>query len=416
MASLRDATAFAFGAGVVAAGFPPVVFVPDKLGLDASPERVVATPAVLLAVFALVVAARRPRRDDEPLTRERRLLGLAVALLALGVLASLTSSNDVAYSIVITVLAFVAPVAIYVAVRRSDLPSEWLVGGFIFAAAVFMLRADVRFFEQNGFPTGHQMFLAKFSNAPYDFHYYGLGNPDGTAAFALMPLVATTLWLGAPRVSRWLRAALAIALVVELGTIVMLYSRSASLLASLVLVAGVLVGVKRHWAIHAALAAGVSVACAILLLAIGATYQLQVFSVKGGTSGGNRVTWTYEGFQALTAHLLTGRGVGRYNEPNGFIPAHSALVQAGAEMGIAGFVGFGLLVLGALAIAVRTVGTLGLTGAQTGAAVAAAVFLAYCTVAGAASEAAYSGYVSVWALGLALMLGVGARPAPPISD
>jgi O-antigen ligase len=393
------------GAGIAASGFPPLANAPNVLGIGLTPWRVVLTPAVLLGAGALAMAWLFPRQDS--LERPVRWLLVAACLLVAGAALSLLRSDDVWYSLLIGILALLAPCAVAVGVARSTLAPALLAGSFLAAIGLFLLRADIQFINLNGLPSSATLFAAKFRNQPYDFHYYTLGNPDNTAAFLLIPLGLALFWLGQVALSMRARGLLAVSLSISAVTMVFAYSRSAlAWCLGLAFLAIALAPLARRARITLA---GVLVLLAVAaLLALNPGYLLDIFSSGEGSSGSVRLGSIAEALPVLRANPLTGFGLGMFNTVDGYVPAHSAIVQATVELGVVGLAGATLLLASSVALFWSRVRSRLRMRASLphAAATAAASYLLYCAFTGGSSEALYSEYVSVWGLSLALLLGL----------
>lgn len=404
-AVVRTAAAMVLGAGVAASGFPPLANAPDVLAIGLTPWRVVLTPAVLLGAGTLAMAWLFPRRDD--LERPVRWLLVAACLLVAGAALSLLRSDDVWYSLLIGILALLAPCAVAIGVARSTLSSALLAGAFLAVIGLLLLRADLQFIKLNGLPTSTTLFAAKFRDQPYDFHYDTLGNPDGTAAFLLMPFGLALFWLTHPALGVRARALLVVSLGISGATMVLAYSRSALAWGIvLVLVAVAQAPFARRTRI--ALVGGVALLAVATLLALNTGYLLSIFSSSEGSSGSVRLGSIAEALPVLRANPLTGFGLGMFNTVDGYVPAHSAIVQTGVELGVVGLAGAILLVASTVALFWARVRLPARAGLPHAAAAAAASYLVYCAFAGGSSEALYSGFVSVWGLSLTLLLGLAA--------
>jgi O-antigen ligase len=408
----RTAAAIVLGAGIAASGFPPLANAPSVLGIGLTPWRVVLTPAVLLGAGALAMAWLFPRRDS--LEPPARWLLVAACLLIAGAALSLLRSDDVWYSLLIGIVALLAPFAVAVGVARSTLTPALLAGSFLAAVSLFLLRADIQFIRLEGLPTSATLFAAKFRNQPYDFHYYTLGNPDDTAAFLLMPLGLALFWLSQAALTARVRALLAVLLVISCVTMVFAYSRSALAWSlGLACLAAMQAPLARRT--RMALLGVVALLTVATLLALSPNYLLDIFSSGEGSSGSVRLGSIAEALPVLRANPLTGFGLGMFNTVDGYVPAHSAIVQAGVELGVVGLAGAVLLLASSIALfwSRARLGLQARAGLPHAAAATAASYLLYCAFTGGSSEALYSEYVSVWGLSLALLLGLA---APRFSD
>ena len=70
--------------------------------------------------------------------------------------------------------------------------------GFLVVSSLLLLRAAVVFVRDYGSPAPADMFAAKFSSVPYDFHYYGLQNPTQTSLWVLLPMTLGCYWAARP--------------------------------------------------------------------------------------------------------------------------------------------------------------------------------------------------------------------------
>jgi O-antigen ligase len=404
----RTVAGIVLGAGIAASGFPPLANAPDVLAVGLMPWRVVLTPAVLLGAGALATAWLFPRRDGV----ERSVCWLLVAacLLVAGAALSLLRSDDVWYSFLIGIVALLAPCAVAIGVARSTLTPALLAGAFLAATGLFLLRADLQFIKLNGLPTSAALFAAKFRNQPYDFHYYTLGNPDGTAAFLLLPLGLALFWLSHSALGARARALLAGSFGISSATMVLAYSRSAlAWCIGLVFLAVARAPLARRT--RMVLLGGVALLVVATLVALNTSYLLSIFSSNEGSSGSVRLGSIAEAAPVFKANPLTGFGLGMFSALDGYLPAHSAIVQAGVELGVVGLAGAILLLVSTVALFWSRARSAGQAGLPRAAAAAAASYLLYCAFAGGSSEALYNGYVSVWGLSLALLLGLAARRA-----
>jgi hypothetical protein len=405
----RTAAAIVLGAGIAASGFPPLANAPSVLGIGLTPWRVVLTPAVLLGAGALAMAWLFPRRDS--LERSARWLLVAACLLVAGAALSLLRSDDVWYSFLIGIVALLAPCAVAIGIARSTLAPAWIAGSFLAAVGLFLLRADLQFIKLNGLPTSATLFAAKFRNQPYDFHYYTLGNPDGTAAFLLLPLGLALFWLSQAALDGRARALLAVSFGLSGATMVLAYSRSAlAWCIGLMCLAVALAPLARRTRI--ALLGCVVLLAVATLAGLSTNYLLTIFSSNEGSSGSVRLGSIAEAAPVFRANPLTGFGLGMYGALDGYLPAHSAIVQAGVELGTVGLAGAILLLASTVALFWSRARSAGQAGLPRAAAVAAASYLLYCAFTGGSSEALYNGYVSVWGLSLALLLGLAAPRSP----
>jgi O-Antigen ligase len=417
--SLRHAAglvvAAGLGAGVPLSGFNPLNSAADVLGVPQQPILVLLTPAVLLGLLALAGAAIAPGAWSWQ--ADAKVVAAGGGLLILGFGASLLSTDDLWYSILVGATAVLAPAAVAAGVARSTISARVIAACFLLACCVMLMRAGLVFVQLHGVPTPETLYEVKFSNRAYDFHYYTLANPNGTAAWLLMPLALALFWAArCPTVRA--RAVLLAAAGPTAGTLILAYSRSA-LAAGVVLAIGALLALPlaraTRGAIVAAFLAGV---LAFALSPTNRTYLGAAVSAGPLSSAGERYTTTLDGIRVALDHPLTGVGLGRYNAETGHVPAHTAVAQAAAEMGVLGALGVSLLTLGSVLLAIRLVRDRDAGAPRAAAAVAAAGYLVFNLFNAGASEGLYSGYVSIWGLTLALLLGLAAgsdarRPAAP---
>jgi hypothetical protein len=373
------------------------------LGILQRPYLVVLMPSVLLAVAAFAGALLLPRREPPAVPA---LLKLGVTAFLLGGCLSMVVSYSHRDSVLFAITGVLAPIGVGWALRRTDVPLGLLAGTFLFAIVVLVARADVRYVQLNGLPTPQNLFTTKFTNSPYDFHYYTLNNPDQTAAFLLLPLTLAAAWGVSVqrRLGRWL---LALATMLIATTLVLVYVRFAIAVAFLVLIVAVLnAPIRRGIRL---VAVGALVIVTGMVAAIGNVwhYLSQVTNTGSSASGVVRATSLSDGLREMIRHPLTGAGVGRYGDLTSHVPAHSTLVQAGAELGVIGLIGAGLFTLGVLFNVRAVVRRDGWRGLQTAAAIAAAVYWIHASVAGGSDLGLAEGFVSVWGLSLALACTVG---------
>lgn len=391
------------GAGVPLSGFTPFNSAPDLLGMAQQPILVLLTPAVLLGGLALAGAVVAPAAWSWH--RDVKILAAGGVLLVIGFALSLLSTDDVWYSILIGATAVLAPAALAVGVARSAVPAHVVVGCFLLACCLMLVRADLVFVQLHGLPSPATLYEVKFLNRPYDFHYYTLANPNGTAAWLLMPL-AVALFSACGAVHRRTRIVLVAAAVLIGGTLILAYSRSA-IAAAILLVVGALaalpIGRPLRYAVIATFVVGV---VAFALAPTNRDYLSAVVATDPLSSGGERVTTTVDGLRVALDHPLTGVGLGRYNLQTGYVPAHTSIAQAAAEMGVFGALGMLLVTIGSVMLAIRLARAHGCGAVRVAAAIAAAAYLVFNVFIAGASEGLYSGYVSVWGLTVALLLGL----------
>lgn len=396
------AVAGGLGVGVPFSGFNPFNSVPDVLGVPQQPILVLLTPAVLLGLLALVGAFMAPAACSWH--TDVKIMAAGGALLITGFVLSLLSTDDIWYSILIGATAILAPAAVAVGVARSAIPPRVVVGCFLLACCLMLARADLVFVKLHGFPSPKTLYEVKFSNRAYDFHYYTLANPNGTAAWLLMPLgLALFCAVGALGGRRVVLVGIA---VLTGATLILAYSRSA-MAAGILLVLGALGALPGarvvRLGIIAMFVAGV---VAFALSPTNREYLSAIVSTDPFSSGSERYSSTIGGLQVALDHPLTGVGLGRYNVETGYVPAHTAIAQAAAEMGLFGALGLSLLTIGGVMLALRLARTSGCGAPRAAAAISGAVYLVFNVFNAGASEGLYSGYVSVWGLSLALLLGL----------
>jgi hypothetical protein len=406
---MQIALGVVIGAGIPLSGFTPLNNASAVLDISQRPYLVVLMPSVLLVVIALAGAALLPR-STPPTTPA--LLKLGVVAFLLGGCLSMTIAYSHRDSVLFAITGLVAPIALGWALRRTDVPLGLLAGTFLFVVVVMLVRADVRYVELNGLPTPKNLFTTKFTNSPYDFHYYTLNNPDQTAAFLLLPLTLAAAWGVSvqKRLGRWL---LALATVLIAATVMLVYVRFAMAVAFSVLVVALLNMPVRRWIRLATV--GVLVIATGAAAAIGNVwhYLSQVTSTGTSATGVVRATSLADGLKEMVHHPFTGAGVGRYGDFTSHVPAHSSLVQAGAELGVAGLIGASLFTLGVLFNVRAVVQRNGWRGLQPAAAIAAAVYWIHASLAGGSDLGLAEGFVSVWGLSLAFACTVGQPVATP---
>lgn len=400
----RTIAALIIGAGIPLSGFAPLNNVADVLAVRDFVPLTLLTPPALLAVFALLAAWIAPMQG--PRAAPPLLLRVGAGLLVLGGALSLLGSDDPGYSAVLLIMGLIAPCAVFVGARRADLPLGVMAGGFLGATTLLLLRADLNYFGDYGFglPTGADLFQAKFSNAPYDFHYYGLGNPDQTATFVLLSLTLALFWKHGRRhpsaAAKWRIAVVALCAF----TLVLLYARVPIAIGLAVGVAAILTASIPRAAKAAVLLGLVIGGVAFASDPVTQDYLGELTSQDSDSSGVERVTSIADGFQALGDHPLTGVGLGRYGTADGLPPAHSAVAQAAADMGLLGLAGIVLVLLAIAAIAVRRLRDGGSKGLPAAAALAVLVYSLAAVVVGGATAGVAVGLVPVWGLSVALLL------------
>jgi hypothetical protein len=392
------------GAGVASSGFAPFNQVADRLGVRAHPILVLITPEVLLGGLALLAAALRPApsagRPLRPLVAAGGLLVLAGAL-------SLTVSGDPGDSAIRLFVDVLAPVALAAGLIRADIPRGPLCLAFLVTAGVLWFHADLVFLRDYGWPTAGTLLRAKFTNHPYDFHYYGLGNPDQGALFLILPLTAAAFWALGP-ITRGLRWVLVALTGVFLASTLLVYVRVGMLAAVVILLAAVLAMPARRRT-RAALTGSIAVGAGVLA-AVSWSYLRLAASQSADASGVQRITAIGNGFATMWRHPLTGVGLGRYGVSPA-PPGHSALSQAAAETGVLGLVAVFAVTVWLCVLAVPVVrGSRG-RGLGPGAALAAGAFVIVAAFWGSYITVG-STYGGLWGMSLALMCGVAYGAGP----
>lgn len=390
----RLAAGGGIGAGVVLAGFDPLNHASDTLGVDGRPALAFLLPSTLLMLAAVAAALAFPARRAVAVPP---WIASGGVLLVLASLLSVAGSGAPAQSAGIAVTAVVAPVVTVVALARSRLSARWLLGGVLVATGLVCVRAGLVFLRDWGLPSTADLFTAKFQSVPYDFHYYTLGNPNGTAGWLLMPFVLAATWAAGAR--RWGRALLVLVAAVAAATLLLAYTRSAIAVAAAVLaVLAATAPPSRRVRLGAV---AVVLLGAVVLGVANRGYLGDLFSTAPDASVPERVRSLGDGLVVLARHPVGGVGVGQYGEVNGYFPAHSSLVQAGAEMGVLGIAALTLLT-GALAA--FAVGSRGLAAPARAAAAAVGVYAVYAALAAPATSGLANGYVAVWAMTAAVLL------------
>jgi hypothetical protein len=409
--SLPLAVCAAFiGAAVPLTGFSPLNHAGGVLHISSDPWRLILMPSVLLCLLCGIVAISVPARVQ----RLSPIVTVAAGGFVLAGCLSLLTTNHVDSSIVTLTLAVVAPIALFAGVRRTGLSPEIACGAFLAVNGALLIRDDWVFVRAYGFPSGHALFLAKFSNAPYDFHYYGLQNPDMFATYLLLPLTLSAFWCTARGISRTTRGLLIASTLICLATLALSYIRLDVGVGIVVVLAALLSSdLRRRWRglgvllILAAVAAFVANSTTSAYISdLSSTGQTASLEVRLRSIG--------NGLTVMAHHLLTGVGVGQY-APGG-TPAHSSIVQAGAEMGLLGFLSITVLT-GWLAWRGWTVGWR--LRRDTAVAPAAAIAVGSYAVVAAASGGARLGlalgYVNVWGLSAALIAAASGEPTSALA-
>jgi O-antigen ligase len=389
------------GAGIAASGFQPLNNVAGTLDIEALPWRVAFTPPALLALGAVSAAMWRPARDTRAVPVP--LLSGGVLLVAAAMI-SIFGSDAPRVTALSAVIGVVAPVLLLVALLRSRLDSRLICGGFLAAVTLLMLRAIAVFLADHGLPTRSKLESAKFTNQPYDFHYYTLGNPDHTGGFLLLPLALALFWALDSRLSWRSRLLLLGAAAVTFGGIVLTYARFATANAgAVILLAVAMLALRRRTRFAASVTAAV-VAVGVVLAALP-----YVAEILGGKSVSERVQSLADGLAALADHPLAGVGLGRFGDAAGYLHAHSSIIQAGAEMGVLGLCALTLLTGAVIWSAIGIVKADGWFGLRPAAAVAVAIYAVHAALAEPASEGLFNGYTAVSGLSAAMLLAVSLK-------
>jgi O-antigen ligase len=393
------AAAWLLGAAVPLSGFQPLDHSGDVLNVDSTPWHVIAMPATLIALASLVVTFLLPRQATVPAPR---WLVIGACLLMIGACLSLLQSDQGKDTLAQIITAVVAPIALFVGLRRSAVPVRVVALVFAAVAAVLLLRADIVFFAQKGLPTGTHLLQAKQSYEPGDFHYYGLQNPVGTSIFSVTVLAFGALWFLREQ-QQMVRIVLAAVSLIAILTLCLLYERI-GILIGLLITGYVLLKLpgRRRWGIG-------GIAILIVALAIIAGTGPGVASQLGllHTSSETRSSSLGPGVRAIVRHPLTGNGLGWSSQAISHRVAHSSVIQAGVEMGVFGLAGVGVLTAGFLASGWRALRDGSLDGMHYGALVAAGLYALYTLIAGGVNAGINDGLVSVWALAIALLAAIG---------
>jgi len=405
------AGAILLGAGVPASGFTPFNHADDVFALAEHPWRLVLMPPVLLAGLAVLAAVVAPARGP---SARAGPIAFGAALLLLAASLSLLGTDDQTRSGLLFVNAVLAPVALFLGLRSSALPRRLIALSFLAATVVLLARADLVFLMQEGLPTGDTLFRAKFANRPYDFHYFGLQNPNRTAAFVILPLALAAFWARDRRLPGLARTALVTVAAICLFTLVLLFIRSGILLGVLIVLGSFATSRRR-------LVLGVVVALVLGGVALAASpsvsgYLTGAGVLEEGSSGQVRLQSMADGMATAIAHPLTGLGLGYFERP-GAVAAHSSIPQAGAEMGVAGMAALTLLSIALLAAGVRLARRHGWSGLEAGAAVGVAAYVVQTVLFAGANAGLANGFVSIWGLSVALLLVIaGFGPAREESE
>jgi O-antigen ligase len=180
------------------------------------------------------------------------------------------------------------------------------------------------------------------------------------------------------------------------------------MVAAVVILFGAVLAMPARRGARGALA--VAVAVGVGLLAVASWHYLRLAaSQSADASGVQRINAIGDGFTTMWRHPLAGVGLGRYGVAP-LPPAHSALAQAAAEMGVLGLVAMLALIGWLCVLAVRRRATRW-RGLGPGAALAAAAFVIVAAPWGSFVTVG-STHVGFWAMSLALMCGVAYGGGP----
>jgi hypothetical protein len=400
------------GGGIAITGFPPLNNVSALLHTEALPFLIVLSPACLLALLA-IWTTWRSRPDLSWLTRVPRMAALCLALVSLGGVLSLWQSVNPGYSAALLAVGVLAPALVFLAVRSGALNPSYLAGAFIAMLVLLLARADLVFLSHNGFPTAQALYDAKFSSRPYDFHYYTLGNPDQTAAFLIIPFTLSLFWAVGRSTPRSTRLWLFLATGVILATIFLLYVRLADLFVVATLILATLRSPRTTW-VRVGIVGAIAAAFVAFGVASPGHYLLHIFQTSEGSSGAVRLGSLEAGWSALLHHPLTGVGLGLFGSHT--FPAHSSIIQAGAEMGILGILGLAAMTLSLTWVGFRSVWAGESTGYRAAASLAAATYVIYASVSGGAWEGLMVGFISIYGLSLAMVAGIGLSMSTEAQD
>jgi O-antigen ligase len=209
------------------------------------------------------------------------------------------------------------------------------------------------------------------------------------------------------------RALLGGAAAASILTIYLLYERTALVIA--IAIAAVVLSKLRtrlRWRVGGA----VALAIALVLVAVtgpGAAEQLDLLRISGHT----RVTSLGSGVLAIVHHPLTGLGLGWSFRSPGHPAAHSAVLQAGVEMGIFAMAGVAILTIWFLLAGIRALRASSIAGPILGANVASSVYALYTFLAGGVNAGIGNGLVSVWALAIAVLTAIALSDRhPPVAS
>jgi O-antigen ligase len=158
-------------------------------------------------------------------------------------------------------------------------------------------------------------------------------------------------------------------------------------------------------------AVGCLVAALAFIAATGPGFASQASLLR--TSGETRFDTLGPGLRAVVHHPVGGLGLGRSARAASHPPAHSALLQAGVEMGVLAIGGVGLLTAWCIVAAWCAIRSPGLEAMARGALVAMGLYALYTLVAGGVNAGLNNGLVSVWALTIALLMVIGVEAEDP---
>lgn len=391
--------AVVIGGVVPLVGFTPLNHAADVLGIEANPWRVALMPPVLLAVVAVVASFVLPRRAAA-WPSWMKAAGLAFILACA---LSLVASDKPQSSALVFVVSILAPAVLMVSISRIVLPVETMCASFLAVTCGLLLRDDWVFARQYGFPTGTTLFHAKFSNVPYDFHYYGLQNPDGFATFILIPLALSAFWAVTADVTSGARALLAVSTVIAATSLLLAYARF-DLLVGLAIIVGAITMAPTSK--RARLLVGGSVIALAVGFAISgsnASYIANLTSTNNSASTVIRGRSIVDGITVMARHPLTGVGLDRYGAISG-TPAHSAIAQAGAELGVLGLLSLTLLVVGLVRGAWLSAARRPWSSVSVAASLGAGIYAICTSVSAGARLGLLMDFVPIWGLSIAVLV------------
>ncbi|MEA2211526.1 MAG: hypothetical protein QOF83_1474 [Solirubrobacteraceae bacterium] len=395
----RETLALVIGVGAALSATDPLNTVNARLDLLGRPWLAPLSPAVIIAVLA-VLAGVMFRRHDRPSLPRGIAVGAALVLLA-GVVSTAASAQP-GRSTVLLITCLLAPGLTLAGVWWSDIPRRLLAASWLLGIGLLLVRADIAFALKDGFPTPQTLFTAKYSNAPYDFHYYTLGNPNSTTAFLVMPLTFALLWSRGRELDSWARRSLAAVTVFLAINMTMVFTRTGIAIVVILAVFALLASPwRRRWQtwLVVAVLAGVGLWNPTLR-----HYFSDVAQQGQGSSGQVRVSSIKNGLDALIARPITGFGLGQHGVDVGFNPAHSAVAQAGAETGGAGALGVAIIMISVCLMAIQVGRRDRWRGLRAAGAASAAMFAVLSAAAGSTGEWLGSDATSAWGLALAVSL------------